>query len=66
MSCGETSAPSGDKFGFPILDIKTQKKVKKSGYLGDWKSSLCNINLSLKLGGKVRIFSNFFLSKINF
>lgn len=51
---------------FSNIGYKYSEKVKKSAYLGDWKSSLCNINLSLKLGGKVRIFNNFYLSKITF
>lgn len=53
---------------FSNIGYKYPEKVKKkkSGYLGDWKSSLCNINLSLKLGWKVRNFNNFYLSKITF
>jgi len=40
------------------------RKSKKSGCPDDWKSSLFNIRLGSKLGGKVKVFNNFYLRKI--
>lgn len=42
----KTSAPSGGN-----IEYKYPEKAKPLVYPGDWKSSLININLGLKLGG---------------